>query len=97
LRRRSRRADASAIEAFGEAGYALDVSAAQIIEAIKKLPPEERIEVVQFAREYETVAKLSPEQLGRLGERLANATDPTEIAELEKRLMNGFYGIKIDA
>ncbi len=74
----------------------MDVSAAQIIEAIKKLPPEERIEVVQFAREYETVAKLSPEQLGRL-ERLANATDPTEIAELEKRLMNGFYGIKIDA
>ncbi len=73
------------------------MSAAQIIEAIKKLPPEERVEVVQFAREYETVPRLSPEQLGELSKRLANATDPAEIAELEKTLMNGFYGIKIDA
>ncbi len=70
------------------------MSAAQIIEAIKKLPPEERIEVVQFAREYETVPRLSPERLGELGERLANETDPAKIAELEKALMNGFYGIK---
>ena len=90
-------ASRSAIEGWGEARYAGDVSAAQIIEAIKKLPPEERVEVVQFAREYETVPRLSPEQLGVLGERLANATDPAEIAELEKTLMNGFYGIKIDA
>ena len=73
------------------------MSAAQIIEAIKKLPPEERVEVVKFAREYETVPRLSPEQLGELGERLAKATDPAEIADLEKALMNGFYGIKIDA
>ncbi|MEO7165833.1 MAG: hypothetical protein ABI787_03010 [Spartobacteria bacterium] len=73
------------------------MSAAQIIEAIKKLPPEERIEVVQFTREYETVPRLTPEQLGELGERLANETDPAKIAELEKALMNGFYGIKIDA
>ncbi|HEY3600899.1 MAG TPA: hypothetical protein VGK72_02990 [Chthoniobacterales bacterium] len=73
------------------------MSAAQIIEAIKKLPPEERIEVVRFAREYETVPKLSPEQLGELSKCLANATDPVEIAQLEKALVNGFYGMKIDA
>ncbi len=73
------------------------MSAAQIIEAIKKLPPEERFQVVQFAREYETAPRLSPEQLGELGERLANATDPAEVAGLEKALMNGFYGMKIDA
>ena len=70
------------------------MNAAQIIEAIKKLPPEERIEVVQFAREYETVPRLSPEELGELGEQLANAIDPAKIAELAKALMNGFYGIK---
>ncbi|MDQ3413395.1 MAG: hypothetical protein M3480_00205 [Verrucomicrobiota bacterium] len=70
------------------------MNAAQIIEAIKKFPPEERIEVLQFAREYETVPRLSPEELGELGERLANAIDPAKIAELEKALMNGFYGIK---
>ncbi|MGI8821500.1 MAG: hypothetical protein ACR2ID_11635 [Chthoniobacterales bacterium] len=73
------------------------MSAAQIIEAIKKLSPEERVEVVKFAREYETVPRLSPEQLGELGERLAKASDAAEIAELEKALMNGFYGMKIDA
>lgn len=73
------------------------MSAAQIIEAIKKLPPEERFEVVRFAREYETVPKLSSEQLGELSKRLANATDPVEIAQLEKALVNGFYGMKIDA
>jgi hypothetical protein len=73
------------------------MSAAQIIEAIKKLPPEERLEVVRFAREYETVPKLTPEQLAHLGQRLAEATDPAEIAQLEKALLNGFYGMKIDA
>ena len=73
------------------------MSATQIIEAIKELPPEERLSVVHFAREYETVPRLTPEQLGELGERLANATEPTEIAALEKALINGFYGMKIDA
>ena len=73
------------------------MSAAQIIEEIKRLPAEERLEIVQFARAYETVPRLTPEELGELGERLANATDPAEIAELEKALINGFYGLQIDA
>jgi hypothetical protein len=73
------------------------VSAAQVIDAIKELPPEERLDVLRFVREYETVPKLSPEELGALGERLASATDPAEIAELEKAFINGFYGMKIDA
>jgi hypothetical protein len=73
------------------------MSAAQVIEAIKELPPEERLDVLRFVREYETAPKLPPEQLGEVGERLAHATDPEEIATLEKAIMNGFYGMKIDA
>ena len=61
------------------------------------LPLEERLDVLRFVREYETVPKLSPEELGELGERMVNATDPEEVAALEKALVNGFYGMKIDA
>lgn len=73
------------------------MSAAEVIDAIKELPPEERLDVVRFVREYETVPQLTPEELGQLGERLASATDPKEIANLERAIMNGFYGMKIDA
>ena len=73
------------------------MSAAQVIEAIKGLPPEERLDVVRFAREYGTVPRLTPEQLGEMGERLASATDPAEIAALESAFINGFYGMKVDA
>jgi hypothetical protein len=73
------------------------MSAAQVIEAFKELPAEDRREVLRFVHDYETVPKLTPEELGDLGERLANAPDPEEVAALEKALMNGFYGMKIDA
>ena len=73
------------------------MSARQVIEAIKELPLEERLDVLRFVREYETVPRLTPEQLGDLSERLALSTDPEEIATLEKVIMNGFYGMKIDA
>ena len=73
------------------------MSAAQVIDAFKELPVEERLDVLRFVREYETVPRLTPEQLGELCERLVMETDPTEVAELEKAIMNGFYGMKIDA
>ena len=73
------------------------MSSQQIIEAIKELPPEQRADVVRFAQQYEAVPQLSPEELGALADRLAIATDPAEIAGLEKAIVNGFYGAKIDA
>ncbi len=73
------------------------MSTQQIIEAIKELPPEQRAEVVRFARRYETVPQLSPVELGALADRLAEATDPAEIARLDSAIVNGFYGAKIDA
>ena len=73
------------------------MSSQQIIEAIKELPPEQRADVVRFTQQYEAVPQLSPEELGALADRLATATDPAEIAGLEKAIVNGFYGAKIDA
>ena len=73
------------------------MSAAQIIEEIKRLPAEERLEIVQFARTYETVPMLSGDEIGELAQRMVDATDPVEIAELEKEIINGFYGLKVDA
>jgi hypothetical protein len=73
------------------------MSAQQIIDAIKELPPEQRAEVVRFARRYETVQQLTPGELGTLADRLAEATDPAEIARLDSAIVNGFYGAKIDA
>jgi hypothetical protein len=70
------------------------MSATQVIE---ELPPEKRLDVLRFVREYGTVPKLTPEQLGELAERLARATDPAEVAIWEKAITNGFYGMKIDA
>jgi hypothetical protein len=73
------------------------MNATEIIEAFKELPAEERTRVLHFVHEHETVPKLTPEELGDLGERLADATDPEEIAALEKAFVNGFYGTKVDA
>jgi hypothetical protein len=37
--------------------------------------------------------RLSPEELGLLGKRLAASSNPTEAARIKERLTRGFYGI----
>jgi hypothetical protein len=37
--------------------------------------------------------RLSPEELGLLGKRLATASSPVEAARIKERLTRGFYGI----
>lgn len=68
------------------------MSAAQIIEAIKQLPPAEQAEVMRFAREFNGERQLSPEELEALGRRLAGTTDPAEVKRLTDDLVRGFYG-----
>lgn len=70
----------------------LDMSARQIIEAIKQLPAPEQAEVMRFAREFDSERRLSPEELEALGRRLADADDPTETQRLMEELVRGFYG-----
>jgi hypothetical protein len=68
------------------------MSAAQIIEAIKQLPPSEQAQVLRFARELDCERQLSPEELEALGRRLADTTDPTEAKRLTEEMVRGFYG-----
>jgi hypothetical protein len=73
------------------------MSAVEIIEAIKALPPEQRAEVVQFAVQYEPIRKLTAEELGDLAAQLARAQGAEEAAGIGNAIINGFYGAKVDA
>ncbi len=73
------------------------MSSAQIIEAIKQLPPTEQAEVMRFAREFDAERQLSPDELETLGRRLAETTDPAEVKRLTDDLVRGFYGGQIHA
>ena len=75
------------------------MSASQIIEAIAQLAPEQRADVVRFARQFEgeLVRRLTPEELGELAERLAVATSEEEAEAIKKAMIDGFYGAVVDA
>jgi hypothetical protein len=68
------------------------MSAAQVIDEIKHLPPSEQAEVVRFAFELAKTRQLTAEELGELAERLAASTDPAEITRLRSAMTRGFYG-----
>ena len=72
------------------------MTASQIIEEIKRLPEEERTRVFEFARRA-TSPQLSPEELGRLADRMVTATDPAEANRLQEEIVRGFYGGKSNA
>lgn len=68
------------------------VSATQIIEEIRRLPPGEQAEVVQFAYRLDAERMLSGEEIGTLAQRMIEATDPAEKLKLREELTRGFYG-----
>jgi hypothetical protein len=68
------------------------MSAAQVIDEIKHLPPAEQAEVVRFALELARTRPLTGEQLGKLADRLAESNDPAETARLRSAMTRGFYG-----
>lgn len=71
------------------------MSAADIIREIEQLPPQERAEVVRFARqlEAEVVRQLSPGELGQLAERLIAAKTEAEAEVIKQAMVDGFYGV----
>jgi hypothetical protein len=75
------------------------VSAAEIIREIEQLPPQERAEVIRFARQFESelVRRLSPEELGQLAERLIAAKSEREAEVIKQAMVDGFYGTRIHA
>jgi len=68
------------------------VSSAAIIKGIRELPPAEQLEVIRFAIDLAQTRQLTADELGDLAEKLANATDPTEIGRLRSAMKCGFYG-----
>jgi DNA-binding transcriptional ArsR family regulator len=75
------------------------MSTAQIIEAFKELPAEQRAEVLRAAQAHgpELTRRLSPEEIGELAEKLAAATTEGEAAAIKRQMINGYYGAVIDA
>ena len=68
------------------------MTAAEIIEEIKRLPSAEQIKVVEFARRVGEGRLLSPEKLGELAKRMAEAEDPAEADRLQEEIVRGLYG-----
>ncbi|HUS36967.1 MAG TPA: hypothetical protein VM680_16600 [Verrucomicrobiae bacterium] len=68
------------------------MSAAEIIEQIKRLPPEERERVRNFARENLDDGQLPAEEIGKLVQKMIDAKDPVEAKRLEDEIVRGFYG-----
>ena len=68
------------------------MKAAEVIDEIKHLPPEEQVEVIQFAIGLARRRQLSGKELGEMAERLAESQDPGEIARLKSAMTRGFYG-----
>ncbi|MBM3884194.1 MAG: hypothetical protein FJ387_31560 [Verrucomicrobia bacterium] len=68
------------------------MTAVEIIEQIKRLPREERDQVIEFARHAAENRPLSPEELGALAQRMVDARDPAEADRLQEEIVRGFYG-----
>jgi hypothetical protein len=68
------------------------MSAAEIIEQIKRLPAEEREKVRDFVRLDLPPGQLTGEELAALGEKMISTNDPAEAKRLEDELVRGFYG-----
>jgi hypothetical protein len=66
------------------------MTASQVIEEIKRLPPEEQRKVFEFTRSESR--RLTPEELGRLADEMANTQDPKRASELKEEIVRGFYG-----
>ena len=68
------------------------MTAVEIIEEIRRLPREEQNRVIEFARLAGENPQLSPEELGRLAQRMVEAKDPAEADRLQEEIVRGFYG-----
>ena len=68
------------------------MTAAKIIEELKKLSPKEQAEVIRFAYRLDAERHLTGKELSALAERMANSSDPAEAALVREAIVRGFYG-----
>jgi TilS substrate binding domain len=72
--------------------YLAAMSATQVIEEIKHLPPAEQSRVLRFAFELARERQLSGETLSELAQRMADSNDSAEKKRLREEIHRGFYG-----
>jgi len=68
------------------------VTAAQIIEEIKRLDPKEQLGIIRFAYQLDAERHLTGSELSSLAERMVNTTDAAEAARVRESIGRGFYG-----
>ena len=69
------------------------MTATQIIEEIKRLPSNQKAEVLSaLLRSQKNQGMLSPAELVALADRMVATKDPEEADRLEKEIITGFYG-----
>jgi hypothetical protein len=73
------------------------VTAAQIIEEIKRLDPKEQLGIIRFAYQFCAERHLTGSELSSLAERIVNTTDAVEAARVRESIVRGFYGQNPDA
>lgn len=73
------------------------MTAAQIIDEIKSLPPEEQAGIVLFVYQLDAERMISGHELSILAERFVSATDPVEASRVREEIVRGFYGTQRDA
>ena len=73
------------------------MTAAQIIEEIKRLDPKEQLGVIRFAYQLDAERHLTDSELSALTERVVNTTDAVEAARVRESIVRGFYGQRSDA
>ena len=77
--------------------YSCNMTAAEIIDEIKRLPPAEQSRVIDFVRKAGEVRALTPDELGELAKEMAETKDPAEAERLQAEIVRGFYGGQSDA
>ncbi len=73
------------------------MTAAQIIEEIKRLDPKEQLGIIRFAYQLDAERHLTGGELSSLAERMVKTTDAVEAARVRESIVRGFYGERPDA
>ena len=68
------------------------MTAAQIIEEIKRLDPKEQLGIIRFAYQLDAERHLTGSELSSVAERMVNTTDAAEAARVRESIVRGFYG-----
>lgn len=68
------------------------MTAAEIIDGIKRIPPEEQAGIVRFVYRFDAERKLSGPELSALAQRFITASDPVEASPVRQEIVRGFYG-----